>query len=173
MFEVPSVASVASIATVDWVLLTVLVLSLLVGLWRGLVFEVLSVLGWVAAFFLAQWFAPDVAALLPMSSASQSIRYAAAFVLTFIIAVFVAGLLASIVRKMVAAVGLRPVDRLLGGVFGVVRGLVLLLAVAVAIDMTPLKDSLWWKESTGAPVLSAALKGLKPALPEQFSRFLN
>ncbi len=163
----------ASIATIDWVLLAVLGLSLLVGLWRGLVFEVLSVLGWVAAFFLAQWFAPDVAALLPLSSASQSIRYAAAFVLTFIVAVFVAGLLASIVRKMVAAVGLRPVDRLLGGVFGLVRGLVLLLAVAVAISMTPLKDSLWWQESTGAPVLSAALKGLKPALPEQFSRYLN
>jgi membrane protein required for colicin V production len=173
LFEVPPVASMASISTVDWVLLAVLVLSLLVGLWRGLVFEVLSVLGWVAAFFLAQWFAPDVAALLPMSSASQSIRYAAAFVLTFIVAVFVAGLLASIVRKMVAAVGLRPVDRLLGGVFGLVRGLVLLLAVAVAISMTPLQGSLWWKESTGAPVLSAALKGLKPALPEQFSRFLN
>jgi len=47
------------------------------------------------------------------------------------------------------------------------------LAVAVAIDMTPLNDSPWWKESTGAPVLSAALKGLKPALPEKFSRYLN
>jgi len=166
-------ASIATITTIDWVLLAVLVLSLLVGLWRGLVFELLSVLGWVAAFFLAQWFAPDVATLLPMASASQPTRYAAAFVLTFIVSVFVAGLLASIVRKMVAAVGLRPVDRVLGAVFGVVRGLVLLLAVAVAIDMTPLKDSPWWQESTGAPVLSAALKGLKPALPEQFSRFLN
>ena len=173
MSDAPTFASIATITTIDWVLLAVLALSLLVGLWRGLVFEVLSVLGWVAAFFLAQWFAPDVAALLPMASLSQSTRYAAAFVLTFIVAVFVAGLLASIVRKMVAAVGLRPVDRVLGAVFGVVRGLVLLLAVAVAIDMTPLKDSPWWQESTGAPVLSAALKGLKPALPEQFSRFLN
>ena len=173
MSDAPSLASLASVTTIDWVLLAVLVLSLLVGLWRGLVFEVLSVLGWVAAFFLAHWFAPDVAAMLPMSSATQSIRYAAAFVLTFIVAVFVAGLLASLVRKMVAAVGLRPVDRLLGGIFGLVRGLVLLLAVAVAIDMTPLNDSPWWKESTGAPVLSAALKGLKPALPEKFSRYLN
>ena len=173
MSDAPSITSLAAITTVDWVLLMVLALSLLVGLWRGLVFEVLSVLGWIAAFFLAQWFAPDVAALLPMASATQPIRYAAAFVLTFIVAVFVAGLLATMLKKMVAAVGLRPVDRLLGAVFGVVRGLVLLLAVAVAIDMTPLKDSPWWQESTGAPVLSAALKGLKPALPEQFSRFLN
>jgi membrane protein required for colicin V production len=108
-----------------------------------------------------------------MSSATQPIRYAAAFVLTFIASVFVAGLLASIVRKMVTAVGLRPVDRLLGGVFGVLRGWVLLLAATVAIGMTPLKDSPWWQESTGAPVLSATLKGLKPALPEQFSRYLN
>jgi membrane protein required for colicin V production len=173
LLDAPSIASIASITATDWVLLAVLVLSLLVGLWRGLVFEVLSVLGWVAAFFVAQWFAPDVAALLPMASATPPIRYAVAFVLTFIAAVFVAGLLASMVRKLVVAVGLRPVDRVLGAVFGVVRGLVLLLAVAVAIDMTPLKDSLWWQESTGAPVLSAALKGLKPALPEQFSRFLN
>jgi membrane protein required for colicin V production len=48
-----------------------------------------------------------------------------------------------------------------------------LLAATVAIGMTPLKDSPWWQESTGAPVLSATLKGLKPALPEQFSRYLN
>ena len=173
MFELPAITTIASISTIDWVLVALLLLSLLVGLWRGLVFEVLSVLGWIAAFFLAHWFAPDVAALLPMSWASQPIRFAAAFVLTFVVAVFVAGLLASLVRKMVAAVGLRPVDRLLGGVFGLVRGLVLLLAVAVAVDMTPLKDSPWWKESTGVPVLSAALKGLKPALPEKFSRYLN
>ena len=173
MSDAPSFAAVFSVTTFDWVLLTALALSLLVGLWRGLVFEVLSVLGWVAAFFLAQWFAPDVAAWLPMSSATQPIRYAIAFVLTFIAAVFVAGLLASLVKKMVAAVGLRPVDRIFGAVFGLVRGLVLLLVAAVAIDLTPLKDSSWWRESTGAPMLSAALKGLKPVLPEQFSRFLN
>jgi membrane protein required for colicin V production len=173
LLDVPSITSIAAITTVDWVLLMVLALSLLVGLWRGLVFEVLSVLGWVVAFFVAQWFAPDVAGLLPMSSTTPPIRYAVAFVLTFIAAVFLAGLLASMLKKMVAAVGLRPVDRVFGAMFGLVRGLVLLLAVAVAIDLTPLKDSPWWQESSGAPVLSAALKGLKPALPEQFSRFLN
>ena len=164
---------IAVVSATDWGLLAVLGLSMLLGLWRGLVFEVLSVLGWIAAFFLAQWFAPKVAALLPLSSLSQPIRFAAAFVLTFIVAVFGAGMLASLLKKMVAAVGLRPVDRLLGGIFGLVRGLVLLLVVAVAMGLTPLKDSPWWQESAGAPMLSAVLKGLKPALPEQFSRYLN
>jgi membrane protein required for colicin V production len=49
----------------DWILIGIVILSLLVGLWRGLVFEVLSLVGWVAAFFLAQWLAVTVAVLLP------------------------------------------------------------------------------------------------------------
>ena len=53
--------------TVDWIFLAVLLLSLIVGAWRGLVFEVLSVLSWAVAFVLAQWFAPDVAAHLSMA----------------------------------------------------------------------------------------------------------
>lgn len=161
------------LALTDWVLLAVLALSLLVGLWRGLVFEVLSLVGWLAAFFMAQWFAPDVAHWLPLSTASAPVRFAAAFILTFVGAVFLAGLIAALLKKLVAAVGLRPVDRVLGGLFGVVRGLVLLLAATVAIEMTPLHTSSWWQESRGAPWLSAALQGLKPALPAQFARYLN
>jgi membrane protein required for colicin V production len=161
------------VVAADWILLAVLVFSLVLGAWRGLVFEVLSVLGWVAAFFLAQWFAPDVAEWLPLTSASEPIRYAAAFVLTFIGAVFVAGLLAALIKRLVEAIGLRPVDRTLGAAFGLVRGLVLLLAAAMVINMTPLKDSLWWQESQGAHLLSAALQGLKPALPDQFAKYLS
>lgn len=165
--------AVAPLALTDWALVAVLALSLVVGLWRGLVFEVLSLLGWIAAFFVAQWFAPDVAAWLPLSTASPPVRFAAAFVLTFVGAVFVAGLIAALVKKLVAAVGLRPVDRVLGGLFGLVRGIVLLLVATMAIEMTPLHTSAWWQESRGAPWLSAALQGLKPALPAQFARYLN
>ena len=163
----------SSVPVADWVLLTVLLLSMLVGVWRGLVFEVLSVLGWVAAFFAAQWLAPSVADMLPMATASLSMRFAAAFVLTFVAAVFAAGLLATLTRKLVSAAGLRPADRALGALFGLVRGVILLLAVTVAIDMTPLKASEWWQASHGAPVLTGVLNGLKPILPLQFARYLN
>lgn len=159
-------------AVADWAFLGVLVVSLIIGAWRGLVYEVLSVLGWALSFYLAQWFAPDVAALLPLQSASEPVRYAAAFVLIFIAAVFLAGLLAVLFKKLVEAIGLRPVDRALGAAFGVVRGVILLLAATVVINMTVLKNSVWWKESAGAEVLTAAVKGLKPALPEQFAKYL-
>jgi membrane protein required for colicin V production len=161
------------VAAVDWILLGVLLFSMLLGAWRGLVYEVLAVLGWAASFYVAQWFAPQVATLLPISSASEPVRYAVAFVLIFIAAVFVAGLLAFLLKKLVEAMGLRPVDRTLGAAFGVVRGVILLLAATVVMDMTALKASNWWQASQGAAMLTTTLKGLKPMLPEQFSKYLN
>ncbi|MGH6639037.1 MAG: CvpA family protein [Polaromonas sp.] len=160
-------------AAVDWILLGVLLFSMALGAWRGLVYEVLSVLGWVVSFFAAQWFAPQVAARLPLQSASEPVRYAAAFVLVFIAAVFAAGLLAFLLKKLVDAIGLRPVDRTLGAAFGLLRGVILLLAATVVMDMTALKSSDWWRESKGAAVLTATLKGLKPVLPAQFARYLD
>jgi membrane protein required for colicin V production len=161
------------VAVLDWILAGVLIFSLLLGAWRGLVYEVLLVLAWAASFYVAQWAAPGVAALLPLQSASEPVRYAAAFVLIFIAAVFAAGLLAFLLKKLVEAMGLRPVDRTLGAAFGLLRGVILLLAATVVMDMTALKSSSWWLESQGAPVLTATLKGLKPVLPEQFSKYLN
>lgn len=160
-------------AALDWILLAVLLLSMMLGAWRGLVYELLSVLGWVASFFLAQWAAPRVATLLPWQAASETVRYAAAFALVFVAAVFAAGLLAFMLKKLVHAIGLQPVDRTLGVAFGLVRGLILLLAATVVIDMTALGASAWWRESQGAAVLTATLRGLKPMLPEQFARVLN
>ena len=156
----------------DWIFGGVLVGSLLLGAWRGLVYEVLSAVSWMAAFILAQWFAPDVAQKLPMAGAGEAVRYATGFVLVFVASVFVGGLLATLVKKLFAAVGLQPADRALGAAFGVVRGVVLLLATTVVIGMSPLKTSEWWTESVGAGLSMAALKGLKPALPEEFGRFL-
>jgi membrane protein required for colicin V production len=161
-----------AIAALDWVFATVLAASFLLGVWRGLVYEVLSVASWIAAFLLAQWLAPEAAARLPMGTAAEPLRYAAGFVAVFIAVVFAGGLLAWLTKKLVEAVGLRPIDRVLGGAFGLVRGLVLLLAAAVVMNMTPLKNALWWTRSTGAGAVTAAIKGLKPVLPERFGRYL-
>ncbi|WBY03092.1 CvpA family protein [Ramlibacter tataouinensis] len=158
--------------TLDWVFLGVLAFSLLLGALRGLVYEVLSVLSWFAAFVLAQWLAPLVAPWLPMGGAVEPLRYAAGFAIVFVLAVFVGGLLAWASRKLIEAVGLRPVDRTLGAAFGLVRGMVLLLVLAVVVNMTPLRSAPWWTESMGAGASSAALRGLKPVLPGEFGQYL-
>jgi membrane protein required for colicin V production len=156
----------------DWIFAALLVASMVVGAWRGLVFEVLSLMGWVASFFVAQWFAEDMAAVLPMGESAEALRYAAGFVVVFVASVFALGWLTWLIKKLVDAIGLRPADRALGGLFGLFRGVVLLLAGAVVAGLTPLAEAAWWQESQGAPVLVEVLKGLKPVLPEEFGRHL-
>ncbi|QHI98019.1 CvpA family protein [Xylophilus rhododendri] len=158
-------------SAVDWVLAALLAASFLIGLWRGLVFEVLSLLGWVVAFVAAQWWADAVGAWLPMGDSGEAARYGAGFVVTFIAVAFGWGLMASLVRKLIGSVGLRPVDRTLGGVFGLVRGLLVLLALAVVVETTSLHEQDGWRTSQAAPLLRAALSALKPVLPQAFGRF--
>lgn len=157
----------------DWVLLAALLLSVLLGLWRGLVYEVLSVAGWVAAFVLAQAFADEAGAWLPMDGLSPPLRLAAGFVLVFVAVAVAAGLGAWLVQKLVASVGLRPVDRVLGGAFGLMRGLVILLALALVVGMTQMQGAAWWRDSATAGVLSATLHELKPLLPEPVARYIR
>jgi membrane protein required for colicin V production len=157
---------------VDLALLAVLFLSTVLGLWRGLVYEVISVAGWVAAFVLAQAYAEPAGLWLPGEGFSPSLRMAAGFVLVFIGAAFAAGLVAWVVKKLVESVGLRPVDRILGAGFGLVRGGVLLLALAVVVSMTPLKAHALWNGSSGAGVLSVALHEIRPLLPPAMARYL-
>jgi len=159
-------------AALDWIFLTVLVASLLIGAWRGLVFELLSLAGWIAAFVAAQWFADDTGAWLPMGQADAAWRHVAGFVLVFVATVFACGLLAWLLKKLVAAVGLRPADRALGALFGVLRGLVLLLAVVLVAGWMQVQDAPWWQQSQAAPWLQAALKNLRPVLPAQLGQHL-
>jgi membrane protein required for colicin V production len=160
------------VAALDWIAIVLLVASMLFGLVRGLVYEVILLAAWVAVFFCAQWFAADVGDWLPFGDPAGSWRYAAGFALVFVAVVFGVGLLAALVRKLVTAVGLRPVDRLLGAVFGLARGAVALLALAVVVHLLALSDAAWWQDSRSATVLDAALLGLKPTLPEKLASYL-
>jgi membrane protein required for colicin V production len=159
--------------TTDWVLLAVLLLSVLLGLWRGLMYEVLSLAGWVLAFILAQAFADDVAAWLPMDGLSAALKLAVAFVLVFVLVAFAGGLVAWLVQKLVATVGLRPVDRVLGGAFGLARALVMLLGAAVVVSVLQMQQAAWWRSSSAAGMLSATLLEIRPLLPEPVARHIR
>lgn len=161
-----------TISAVDWILLAVLCVSCLLGLWRGLVQEVLSLAGWVAAFYLAQIYAPFAAARLPMSGSSDMLKHAAGFVAVFIAVLIATVLVSWVIKKLVSAVGLGPLDRLLGGLFGLLRGGVLLLAVTVVVGMTPLRESDAWQQAQGTGWLQQLLHLLKPVLPADFGKFL-
>lgn len=151
----------------DVAMLVVLVLSMAVGVWRGLVFELMSLLGWFVAYFAAQWATVMVAPYVPVGVPGSPLNHAAAFALTFLCALVVWALLSRLLKALVHATLLGGLDRLLGGVFGALRGLVLLLALAAVVTRTPWAESSAWQESIGAAFLKVLLSGLAPTLPAQ------
>ena len=156
----------------DLAMLAVLLLSMAVGVWRGLTFELMSLLGWFAAYLAAQWFQADLSPYLPMGSPGSPLNHAAAFALTFIGALMAWGLLARLLKMLIHATPLSGVDRLLGAAFGALRGGVLLLAVAAVVTRTPWAETPTWAHSVGAAWLKVVITGLKPALPASLADHL-
>lgn len=163
---------IAGIGVIDLVMLGVLAISLIVGLVRGLVFEVLSLAGWVVAYFAAQWFAPEVARLLPLSAPGSGANGAAAFALVFIAVVIVWSLLARLVRLLLHATPLSAIDRVGGGAFGLLRGGIVLLALATLVRFTPASQSPLWQASVGAIWLNQASRLVQPFLPGGIGQWL-
>lgn len=165
-------ASPLGLGWVDWALLAVLAISVVVGLWRGLVFEVLSLVGWVAAFVAAQAFAPGLAPLMPVGAPGSALNHGVAFLIVFVLALAAWALASRLVRLLIHATPLQPVDRVLGGVFGLARGAVLLLAAATLVLLSPARASTAWQQSQGAAWLVTALQGMKPMLPDVLAQRL-
>ncbi len=156
---------------VDLAMLGVLLLSIVVGLMRGVVYELLSLAGWFVAWFGGNWLEPWIAPHLPSLSGSaagpadSALNRGIAFACGFIAVLIVWGIGARLVAMLVKATPLRPLDRLLGAAFGVVRGVVVLLVVATLVSWTPAATSPAWRGSVGAAWLEASLHGLLPLVP--------
>lgn len=147
-----------------------LMLSVLVGLVRGLVFELISLLGWAVAFFGAFWLAPLLAPHLPIADSGSVLNEAASFACAFVAILILWGLAARLVRLMLHATPLRLPDRVLGAGFGLARGVVVLLLVAAVVGFTPMEASHAWQHSRMAAWLNEALQQIHPWLPERFAR---
>src|SRR6476646_4983653 len=110
------------LSAVDWMLLAVVALSALMGAMRGIVVEVLSLVVWIAAFWLAFVYGAEVAGLFLAQMHDPAARLLVAYAAVFIAALIVGSLVTWLIGKLVRTVGLGGIDRLLGLLFGVVRG---------------------------------------------------
>lgn len=159
-------SSLPALVPLDWALLAVLGLSLLVGLWRGLVFELMSLAGWVLAWWCARTWSATVAEQLPVGMAGSVLRLAAAYALTFTVTLLCCALLARLLRGLVAATPLSGIDRLLGAGFGLARGVLVLLVAATVLMWTPAAKASWWQASQGAAWLTSLVRVLRPMVSE-------
>lgn len=157
----------------DYAVLGVMGISVAWGVWRGLVREVMSLAGWVIAFLAANLFAAPLAETLPASLSPAELRVLVAFVGIFILSLAVTSLAGLLLSKMIKAVGLGSLDRTLGALFGIARGLVIVLAFALLAGLTRLPLHPIWKESVAGPLLGRAALALKPWLPPAFGERLR
>ncbi len=149
----------------DYAVLSVLGLSLLLALMRGFVRELVSMIGWVAAFVLSTMFARTIAVMLP-ESLGPLLSSLLAFLVIFILVWVLSGFVGLILSKLVQAAGLGWSDRALGGVFGLVRGLVIVVVTVMLGGLTPLPQEAFWRNAMLAAPIETAVIAMKPLLPD-------
>lgn len=154
----------------DYAALAIVGASVFLGLWRGVVSELLALAAWVAAFFAARVWAPTVGEWFGRWIADGALRQAAGFAAVFLGVLVVFGVARLVVSLLLRAVGLGLIDRLLGGMFGIVRGALVLLAAVLVGGMTPLPKEVWWREAVLAPPMETAVIAAKPWLPPELAK---
>lgn len=154
----------------DYAVLGILVASSLLGLWRGVVGEILALAAWIAAFFAARFFAADVAPVFGGLVPDGALRYVAGFATVFVgvLVIFAIGRL--VAKLLLKAVGLGWTDRLLGALFGVGRGILIALLAVLLGGLTPLPKEDWWRGAWLAPPLETAVIAAKPWLPAHVAK---
>lgn len=157
----------------DYAILGVLVASIMWGVWRGLVREVISIFGWVAAFLAANLLAGRLSERLPHSIPSAQLRVLVAFVVVFLATLVVASLLGMTLSKLVKAAGLGGLDRGLGALFGTARGVLIVLAAALLAGLTGAPREPFWRDSVSALPLTHMVQALRPWLPKAFAERLR
>lgn len=153
----------------DLVVLAIILVSILFGVLRGFVYEVITLFGWVVAFFVARWFAPDLANLLSGAITNEQLCMALAFCLIFIAVIFLNGLVAFLFKSLFSKSALRPADRSLGALFGIVRAGVCLLVLALVVHILQLQQAPWWTQAKSSVWLNQVVDTTRPFLQEVLS----
>ena len=161
-------ASALGLGWIDLAMAAFLVVSILAGLVRGMVFELMSLAGWFIAWFAAPWIAPVLLPHIHLGPEGSALNPLVANALSFVLVLVVWGLFARLVRTLVRATPLSVADRILGAGFGSVRGLLVLMLVVWFVGVTPLSRNPSWQRSQGGDWLGAAARQIGPLLPFQF-----
>lgn len=149
----------------DYLVLFVLVCSVVISTLRGLVKEVLSLISWIVAFILANAYGETLAGMLPASIPGTLTRLIVAFVALFIGVRILMMLLSMAIEALIKAAGLTVADRGLGGLFGLARGIVIVMAGVLLCGMTSIPQQPFWKEAVLSPLTETAARTIKPYLP--------
>jgi len=157
----------------DYLVLFVLISSVVISTLRGLVKEILSLLGWIVAFVVANAYGAKLAPLLPELLPGETARLIMAFVVLFLGVRILMGLLSLAIGAVITATGLSLADRGLGGLFGLARGIVIVLAAVILCGMTSIPQQDFWRNALLSPMAETGARTVKPFLPAALAQHVR
>jgi membrane protein required for colicin V production len=157
----------------DYAVLLIVGTSILISVMRGLVREILALLAWLVAFWIANLYTAEFAPMLPDSIPTPELRLLAGFVILFLVTLLVMTLVTIAVAKFIKLLGLGPVDKGLGALFGVMRGMLIVLVLVFLAGLTTLPKREFWRNAMFSAPLEAALVSMKPWLPQELAKHIS
>ncbi len=146
----------------DYAVLLIIGLSALRGLWRGLLAELFALIGWIAAFIVAGYTAGLLAPYLPAHWPGGAFtQFLLAFVIIMMVVMLIAGVLGALFDRLIGALGMRTLDSSLGLVFGMMRGILLVVIFAALAELTDLPRQDFWRKALFQPYVAQGVQILK------------
>ncbi|MDZ7839789.1 MAG: CvpA family protein [Gammaproteobacteria bacterium] len=158
---------------VDWIILAVTLLSALVGFYRGFIRETLSLISWILAFWAAFSFAEPASVWFTHYIESPQLRLVAAFAAIFVVTLLLFSLLSYLLCRLLLVSGIAGTDRILGGLFGVVRAVVLVSVLLLLARVPGYPEEAWWKQSLLIPQLNPVVVFFYELLPPDVAKHLE
>ncbi|HYN53362.1 MAG TPA: CvpA family protein [Methylotenera sp.] len=157
----------------DYAVLIIVALSVILSVMRGLLREVLAILGWVAAFYVAKTYTNQLVPMMPTDIPTESLRILAAFLVLFLATLLVASLLAIALSAIFKKIGLGWLNRLLGAAFGMVRGLLIVCILVFLAGLTNMPKDARWRNAMFSSPLEALVASMLPWVPVSIAKHVK
>ncbi|TXR53696.1 CvpA family protein [Reinekea thalattae] len=142
--------------SIDWAIVAILVVSSLISIKRGFAREAMSLATWLAALIIARLYSDNLASLFSGLLSSETNRYTLSFIILFIAALVVGALVNHLLSEFIRITGLSGTDRVLGTVFGLLRGIVLVVAVLAVGRLFAIEQ--FWQDSVLIPYFEPVIR---------------
>ena len=157
---------------VDIAIVVIVVVSLLIGLFRGFIREVLSLVSWIGALWLAYVYCPLGASYIEPYIDQPPLRIVLAFAGIFVVALIAFSIVSYILYRVLSLAGVSGVDRSLGTIFGLARGIALVGILILAATFMDLTSQPWWRESLLVSYFTPVTEFIRSLLPADISQFV-
>lgn len=157
----------------DFLVIGVVGLSTVFAFWRGFVRVAVSLIAWVVAVVAALYYSSAVGAMLPQFGGGPTARYVEGFALILVGVLIVGALAGWVLARLIRAIGLGFIDRILGALLGIARGVLIVVVGVLLAGLTTLPRQDWWQNSLFAPSAVNLALSLRPWLPKAWSERLD